>query len=90
MLAAVLFMSALTVGMCIFSTNRMVHNFRWNGLCGKLEVPNDKGAKNMEIKLAAQIRALRKARGLTQEQLAEVLGVTVGAVYKWEAGGSLR
>lgn len=40
----------------------------------------------MEIKLAAQIRALRKARGLTQEQLAEVLGVTVGAVYKWEAG----
>ena len=44
----------------------------------------------MEIKLAAQIRALRKARGLTQEQLAEVLGVTVGAVYKWEAGGSLR
>ena len=40
----------------------------------------------MEIKLAEQIRAMRKARGLTQEQLAEVLGVTVGAVYKWEAG----
>ncbi len=43
----------------------------------------------MEIRLAEQIRAQRKARGLTQEQLAEVLGVTVGAVYKWEAGDSL-
>ena len=44
----------------------------------------------MEMKLAGNIRALRKQRRLTQEQLAEVLGVTVGAVYKWEAGGSLR
>lgn len=42
----------------------------------------------MELKLGENIRAQRKARGLTQEQLAEVLGVTVGAVYKWEAGMS--
>ena len=39
----------------------------------------------MNLKLAENIRALRKARSLTQEQLAEALGVTVGAVYKWEA-----
>ena len=39
----------------------------------------------MEMKLSENIRAFRKARGLTQEQLAEVLGVTVGAVYKWES-----
>lgn len=39
----------------------------------------------MEIKLAENIRAMRKERAMTQEQLAEVLGVTVGAVYKWEA-----
>ena len=39
----------------------------------------------MEIRLAENIRAFRPARGLTQEQLAEVMGVTVGAVYKWEA-----
>ena len=39
----------------------------------------------MENSLARNIRAHRKARGLTQEQLAEVLGVTVGAVHKWEA-----
>lgn len=39
----------------------------------------------MENKLAENIRTFRKQRALTQEQLAEVLGVTVGAVYKWEA-----
>ena len=39
----------------------------------------------MEMKLAENIRSFRKDRGLTQEQLAEVLGVTVGAVHKWEA-----
>ena len=36
----------------------------------------------MTNKLAENIRAFRKARSLTQEQLAEVLGVTTGAVYK--------
>ena len=39
----------------------------------------------MNIKLSENIRAFRKAQSLTQEQLAEALGVTVGAVYKWEA-----
>lgn len=39
----------------------------------------------MEMKLAENIRLYRKQRSLTQEQLAEVLGVTVGAVHKWEA-----
>jgi transcriptional regulator with XRE-family HTH domain len=35
--------------------------------------------------LAENIRAFRKERSLTQEQLSEALGVTAGAVYKWEA-----
>lgn len=39
----------------------------------------------MEMKLAENIRRFRKDRSLTQEQLSEVLGVTAGAVYKWEA-----
>ena len=43
----------------------------------------------MELTLAENIRAFRKARRLTQEQLAEVLGVTTGAVYKWESGLSV-
>ena len=43
----------------------------------------------MEIKLAENIRRFRKERSLTQEQLSEVLGVTAGAVYKWEAGLSI-
>ena len=43
----------------------------------------------METKLADNIRAERKKRCLTQEQLAEALGVTAGAVYKWESGLSV-
>ncbi len=43
----------------------------------------------MKLTLAENVRAFRKQRGLTQEQLAEVLGVTTGAVYKWEAGLSV-
>ncbi len=43
----------------------------------------------MEIKLAENIKKFRKERSFTQEQLAEILGVTVGAVYKWEAGLSM-
>ena len=43
----------------------------------------------METNIAENIRAYRKHRGLTQEQLAEVLGVSVGAVYKWESRSSL-
>ena len=43
----------------------------------------------MEIKIAENIRSLRKEKKLTQEQLAEVFGVTVGAVHKWEAGLSV-
>ena len=39
----------------------------------------------MEMTLAENIRRFRKERLLTQEQLSEALGVTPGAVYKWEA-----
>lgn len=40
----------------------------------------------MKLKLAENIRTHRRARSLTQEQLAEALGVTIGAVSKWESG----
>ena len=43
----------------------------------------------MEIRLGERIRNLRKKAGLTQEQLAETLGVTAGAVYKWESGRAM-
>ncbi|MBO4297932.1 MAG: helix-turn-helix transcriptional regulator [Clostridia bacterium] len=42
----------------------------------------------MEHKLAENIRNHRKSLGLTQEQLAERLEITLGTVSKWERGSS--
>ena len=41
------------------------------------------------MNLQDNIKNCRKAMGFTQEQLAEAMGVTVGAVSKWESGQSL-
>jgi len=43
----------------------------------------------MKIRIAENIKNLRQTHSLTQEQMAEAFGVTVGAVYKWEAGLSM-
>ena len=43
----------------------------------------------MENRVAEQIRFYRKQKGLTQEQMAEAMGVSVAAVSKWEQGQSL-
>ena len=43
----------------------------------------------MKKRIADQIRFYRKQKGLTQEQLAEAMGVSVAAVSKWEQGQSL-
>lgn len=42
----------------------------------------------IDLCLPQNIRRFRKERHLTQEQLAEAMGVTLGAVYKWESGQS--
>lgn len=43
----------------------------------------------MKMKIAENIRTLRKQHSFTQEQLSEALGVTVSAVYKWESAQSV-
>ena len=45
--------------------------------------------KGMENHVADQIRFYRRQECLTQEQLAEAMGVSVAAVSKWEQGQSL-
>lgn len=42
------------------------------------------------LKLAENIVKNRKNRGITQEELAEFIGVTKASVSKWETGVSLR
>jgi transcriptional regulator with XRE-family HTH domain len=42
----------------------------------------------MQLELGNNIRQLRRRDKRTQEQLAEVLGVTSQAVSRWESGGS--
>ena len=42
----------------------------------------------MELKIGAKLAGLRRERGLTQEQLAERLGVSAPAVSKWETDNS--
>ena len=39
--------------------------------------------------MAENIRALRKQLSLTQEQLAEAMEISTGAVSKWEQGNSV-
>ena len=40
----------------------------------------------MSIKIGENIQALRKEKHLTQEELAEVFGVTSQSISKWELG----
>ena len=40
------------------------------------------------MNISDRIQSLRKARGITQEQLADAVGVSRQAVSKWEAGQS--
>lgn len=43
-----------------------------------------------QFSLGKKIRELRRARGVTQEQLADALGISFQSVSKWETGVSLN
>ncbi|MEG0307546.1 MAG: helix-turn-helix domain-containing protein [Clostridium sp.] len=42
----------------------------------------------MEINIGSVIQRLRKNKGLTQEQVADAIGISKGAVSKWESGNT--
>lgn len=42
------------------------------------------------MSFAENLKAIRKQRNVTQEQLAEMLGVSRQAVSKWESGDSTQ
>lgn len=43
----------------------------------------------MKLYIGEQLKALRKEKQITQEALAEVLGVSYQSVSRWELEGSL-
>ncbi len=43
----------------------------------------------MQLNLSENIKKYRKEMGITQEELAEAFGITVGAVSKWESGSTI-
>ena len=43
----------------------------------------------MQLNLSENIKRYRKEMGLTQEELAEAFGITIGAVSKWESGSTI-
>ena len=49
-----------------------------------------KGAFIMNMDLGTRISELRREKGMTQEQLAKLVGISAPAVSKWETGLSLR
>lgn len=65
------------ISLCSFQENCAILVTHWKG-----------EAYYMTVALSENLRKLRKAQKLTQEQLAEAMGVTVGAVSKWESGAS--
>ncbi len=42
------------------------------------------------MEFGEKLRTLRREKGLSQEELAAMVGVSRQALSKWEAGGSLR
>ena len=55
---------------------------------GKIKMPDDTGGALM--KLSDKIVALRKASGMTQEELAAICNVSRQSISKWEAEVSHR
>lgn len=50
------------------------------------EMPRQVGGVASDDQLSGVIRFMRQQLGMTQEELAQALGITVGTVSRWEKG----
>ena len=76
-----------TISMDDFRPNHMNCVFHSGAVSDTIEAS---GGMDMQIRLAENIRALRRQHRFTQEQLAEKLAVSGRTVSRWETGVSLR
>lgn len=50
------------------------------------EMPREAGGATSDDQFSGVIRFMRQQLGMTQEELAQALGITVGTVSRWEKG----
>ena len=56
--------------------------------CYTIGIRNSKGGVEMNDVIGANIARLRKEKNMTQDQLANLMGISFQAVSKWENGVS--
>ena len=71
---------------CAFVNFRCLHTGRSVRI---LILPN-KAERSLKAMIGETIKRFRKAKGMSQEELAVKLNVVRQTVSKWETGGSLR
>lgn len=81
-MCASLFISITTIG-CFIETNATLYT---TNVFAIIQATGERRATRASI--SERIAALRRERGLTQEQLGAMVGVSAQAVSKWETGGA--
>jgi transcriptional regulator with XRE-family HTH domain len=64
--------------------NTTDRRFKTESRKGTIEVSKRKGDYKMEMTLGKKMAELRRVKGMTQDEVAEELGVSAQAVSKWE------
>ena len=78
---------------CLFPGMRDKIPGRWGGIGSSFHgtmAPEEGGETQMEQSFSGRLKQYRRDKNLTQQELADRLGVSSKTVSRWESGGSLR